>query len=118
MPVEVLVLYCWRISSKVSLCCREARAEHNRIAMSILDHMPEKLSAANSEDEAVRQLNDWLPVLKHLDDLKAVRACCPLCAAYNRGLSSALLTAANAGKHNAIPLLAGVFRCSVPLVSC
>ena len=79
--------------------------------------MPEKLSAATSEDEAMKQLDVWLPVLKHLDNLEAVRACSPLCAAYNRGLSSALLTAANAGKHNVIPLLAGVFRCSVPLVS-
>lgn len=83
----------------------------------ILDRMPEKLSAATSEAEAMRQLNDWLPVLKHLDNLEDVRACSTLCVAYNKGLSSALLTAANAGKHNAIPLLAGVFRCSVPLVS-
>ena len=79
--------------------------------------MPKKLSAATSEDEAMRQLDDWLLVLKHLDNLEAVHACSPLCAAYNSGLSRALLTAANAGKHNAIPLLAGVFRCSVPLVS-
>ena len=84
--------------------------------MRILDRMPEMLSAVASEDEAMRQLNDWLPVLEHLDNLEAVRACSPLCAAYNKGLSSALLSAANAGKHKPIPLLAGVFRCSVPFV--
>lgn len=120
MPVEVLVSNCWTISYKSqpwSLCCREARVEHNKIATRVLDRMPEKLSAATSEDEAMRQLDDWLLVLKHLDNLEAVHACSPLCAAYNSGLSRALLTAANAGKHNAIPLLAGVFRCSVPLVS-
>ena len=62
------------------------------------------------------QLNDWLPVLRHADNLEAVLACTPLCTAYNKGLTSGLLIAANAGKHAAIPLLADVFRCCIPLV--
>ena len=125
---ETLAVNCWMVSCKCKplfLSCRarvehnrRARVEHNTIATRILDRIPEELSAATPENEAMTQLKDWVLVLKHLDNLEAVRACAPLCAVYNKGLCSALLAAASAGKHSAIPLLAGVFRCSVPPVSC
>lgn len=100
-----------------SVCCRQAKDDYVDLAMRILDRLPEVLSTATPEDQAMRHLNDWLPVLHDVDNLKAVQEGTPLCAAYNKGLTSSLLNAANAGKSNAVPLLADIFRCCPPLVS-
>lgn len=74
--------------------------------------MPEVLAAAVPEDQTLTQLKDWVKVLWHGDNLEAVHACTPLCAAYSKSLSDTLLTAAKSGKHGAILLLAEVFRCN------
>ena len=87
-----------------TVCCRKAKDEHYQLATRILDRLPDVVLAATPEDQAMTKLNTWLPVLHHVDNLSAVHHDgSTLCAAYNKGLTSALLTAANTGKSNACP---------------
>ena len=93
--------------------CRKEKEGHHFLATKVLEQMPEVLSAANSSEQTMKELHDnsWIAVLLHSDNLESVRSCSPLCTEYSKGLSSALLTAANNGKHDALPLLFDVFRC-------
>ena len=92
--------------------CRKERDGHLKLATKVWEKVPELLAADTPEDKVTKELELWVKVLEHRDNLDAVKnsADNSMCLMYNEGLCNAFLTAANNGKKFAVPLLNRVFR--------
>ena len=89
--------------------------ELDKYGKKIMDRVLQVLLAAVPEDQWMAQLESLLQMLQQASVKEAV-LCGSWCSQYNLSLCSALLTAANTGRHAAIPPLAEVFRYKVCFV--